>query len=268
MRITIRYFDGCPIGMWPASELPRPCTSADAPMLSSIWRRSRPPRMLNGCGSSVSDCGLRRARPFRSGLRAVLPPLSDRGRDGRCALGPPVGRGDHPRRLDSARQRYGRLGRLRLKTFVNRVDVFDHRASPVWPRNPKGWGSREEEFVDRCLDTVEQRAPGFRASIVGVSARTPEPMMLTDGWRGAHPMHLDISLDQLGPLRPTRRLASHRTPVPNLVITGAGTSPTGGVAGTPGRLAARVALDILGTRGARTGRRRSGGGPGPWITTI
>jgi phytoene dehydrogenase-like protein len=142
-------------------------------------------------------------------------------------------------------------------------------ASPAAPAQVSGgWGSREEEFVERCLDTVERRAPGFRASIVGISVRTPEAMMLTDGWRGAHPMHIDITLDQLGPLRPTRRLASHRTPIPNLVISGAGTSPTGGVAGTPGRLAARVALDILGTPGARTARRRSGGRPERWTTAI
>jgi hypothetical protein len=72
-------------------------------------------------------------------------------------------------------------------------------ASPAAPAQVSGsWGSREEKFIDRCLDTVERRAPGFRASIVGVTARTPEAMMLTDGWRGAHPMHIDITLDQLG----------------------------------------------------------------------
>ena len=63
-----------------------------------------------------------------------------------------------------------------------------------------------------------------------------------EGWPGAHPMHLDIGLDQLGLFRPTPRLNSHRTPIEGLYISGAGTSPTGGIAGTPGRQAARAVL--------------------------
>jgi phytoene dehydrogenase-like protein len=67
--------------------------------------------------------------------------------------------------------------------------------------------------------------------------------MEAEGWLGAHPMHLDIALDQLGPFRPTRALSGHRTPVEGLYISGAGTAPTGGIAGTPGRLAAKALLD-------------------------
>ena len=86
-------------------------------------------------------------------------------------------------------------------------------------------------------------------------------------WPGAHPMHVDIGLDQLGPWRPTRALASHRTPVAGLYVTGAGTSPVGGIAGAPGRAAARAVLEDVrppgtpaGTPGprARCGRARSG----------
>jgi phytoene dehydrogenase-like protein len=66
--------------------------------------------------------------------------------------------------------------------------------------------------------------------------------MERDGWVGAHPMHLDLALDQLGPFRPIRRLGDHRAPVKGLYVAGAGTSPTGGIAGTPGRGAARALL--------------------------
>jgi len=55
-------------------------------------------------------------------------------------------------------------------------------------------------------------------------------------------MYLDIALDQLGPFRPTRRLGRHRTPVQGLYVSGAGTAPTGGIAGTPGRAAADAVL--------------------------
>lgn len=71
--------------------------------------------------------------------------------------------------------------------------------------------------------------------------------MMADELRlpGAHPMHLDITLDQLGPLRPTRALSDHRTPVRGLLLAGAGTSPTGGISGLPGRNAARRLLADL-----------------------
>ncbi len=105
-----------------------------------------------------------------------------------------------------------------------------------------GWDRAAEEFADRMIDAVEARAPGFRSAIVGRSIRTPELMARELRWPGAHPMHLDVSLDQLGPLRPTRGLGRHHTPIPGLVISGAGTAPVGGIAGTPGRAAARALL--------------------------
>jgi phytoene dehydrogenase-like protein len=55
-------------------------------------------------------------------------------------------------------------------------------------------------------------------------------------------MHLDITPDQLGPFRPTWRLGRHRTPIEGLYVSGAGTNPSGGVVGTPGRMAARALL--------------------------
>ena len=106
-----------------------------------------------------------------------------------------------------------------------------------------GWPAHTERFVEACLNTVEARAPGFRDSVVAVSPFTPDLMAAGGRWPGAHPTHLDIALDQLGPLRPTRALGSHRTPVEGLYISGAGTNPAGGIAGTPGRLAARAVLD-------------------------
>ncbi|MDE3206453.1 MAG: NAD(P)/FAD-dependent oxidoreductase, partial [Acidobacteriota bacterium] len=115
-------------------------------------------------------------------------------------------------------------------------------ACPAAPaRVEGGWPGHVDRFVDSCLDVVEQRAAGFRDSIIGLAARTPDTME-AEGWPGAHPMHLDLSPDQLGIFRPTPALARWRTPVEGLYITGAGTNPTGGVAGTPGRQAARTLL--------------------------
>ena len=115
-----------------------------------------------------------------------------------------------------------------------------------------GWPARSEEFVERALDVVEQRAPGFRDSITGIAPWTPDRMEAVERWPGGHPMYLDIALDQLGPFRPTRALGRWRAPVQDLYITGAGTNPAGGIAGTPGRQAARAVLADTARRTSRS----------------
>jgi phytoene dehydrogenase-like protein len=116
-------------------------------------------------------------------------------------------------------------------------------ACPAAPSAVKGgWEARTGELVAAALATVEERAPGFGSGVRGVAPWTPDRMAREGRWPGAHPMHLDISLDQLGPLRPTPRLGRHRTPVNGLYVSGAGTNPTGGVSGSPGRRAAKALL--------------------------
>lgn len=116
-------------------------------------------------------------------------------------------------------------------------------ACPAAPAKIEGgWDNWRDEFIERCLAVMEQRAPGFRDSIQGICAFLPDEMERLNRWPLGHPMYLDITLDQLGIFRPTRQLASHRTPVEGLYISGAGTSPVGGIAGTPGRSAARALL--------------------------
>jgi hypothetical protein len=66
---------------------------------------------------------------------------------------------------------------------------------------------------------------------------------------GGHPMHLDITADQLLVLRPLPGLGGYRTPIKGLYLSGAGTNPAGGVVGAPGRNAAGAVLaDVHRTR--------------------
>ncbi len=89
------------------------------------------------------------------------------------------------------------------------------------------------------VEQVEQHAPGFRDSILARTVRTPTLMAEELRWPGAHPMFLDISLDQLAFLRPTRRLSGHTVPgVGGLFTCGASTAPVGGIAGSSGKAAA------------------------------
>ena len=62
-----------------------------------------------------------------------------------------------------------------------------------------------------------------------------------------------MSLDQLLSLRPSPSLSGYRAPIGGLFLTGAGTTPGGGVIGIPGRNAAAVVLDTLGTSRPGTG---------------
>ena len=104
------------------------------------------------------------------------------------------------------------------------------------------WQERGEHEAHRLLDAVEERAPGFKDSITGLAWRHAEDWERETGLLGGHPMHLDITQDQVGPFRPLPELSSHRAPVAGLYLTGAGTAPAGGVAGVPGREAAKALL--------------------------
>ncbi|MEO5982694.1 MAG: NAD(P)/FAD-dependent oxidoreductase [Pedococcus sp.] len=102
-----------------------------------------------------------------------------------------------------------------------------------------GWQSHAEAFADAMVQQVEQHAPGFRDSILARTVRTPTLMAEELRWPGAHPMYLDISLDQLAFLRPTRKLSGHTVPgVEGLYTCGASTAPVGGIAGSSGKAAA------------------------------
>ncbi len=116
-------------------------------------------------------------------------------------------------------------------------------ACPAAPaRIEGGWEANADRFLDQALTQVDRHIPGFSSTVIGHAIRHPDLMVAGEGWPGAHPMHLDIAPDQLGPFRPTRRLGSHATPIDGLFISGAGTNPSGGIAGTPGKLAAQRLL--------------------------
>jgi phytoene dehydrogenase-like protein len=106
-----------------------------------------------------------------------------------------------------------------------------------------GWQDQQEAFADAMVAQVEAHAPGFTASITARHVRTPTFMAEELRWPGAHPMQLDISLDQLAFMRPTRRLAGHTVPsVAALYTCGASTAPVGGISGSSGKAAA---LELL-----------------------
>ncbi|MBI3967591.1 MAG: NAD(P)/FAD-dependent oxidoreductase [Chloroflexi bacterium] len=143
-------------------------------------------------------------------------------------------------------------------------------ACPSYPaRLAEGsWSERGRPEAERLLAALAAAAPGLRASGDSLSLWTPDDMEREIGLEGAHPMHVDLSIDQLGPLRPLPELADHRTPIRGLYLAAAGSSPTGGVSGVPGRAAARaIVADTERGRGRRwwlAGAAASAGAAG-WL---
>lgn len=147
---------------------------------------------------------------------------------------------------------YDRLLRDRLVSDLTRAPVAAFAAhagatptqtgTALFALWQAGWERAAAGFAERMIDTVAARVPGFRATVVGMALRTPAQMARELAWPGAHPMVLDITPDQLAWMRPLPRLGAHDTPVRGLFLSGAGSAPVGGVAGTPGRATARRIL--------------------------
>jgi len=107
-------------------------------------------------------------------------------------------------------------------------------AMPFRLQLPDTWDARGEATVGAALATLERYAPGLGRDIIGVAARTPADI--------GHAFHVDMSIAQMGPWRPTPSLSGYRSPLPGLWHTGAGAHPFGTICGWPGRSAASTLL--------------------------
>jgi phytoene dehydrogenase-like protein len=104
------------------------------------------------------------------------------------------------------------------------------------------WDELREPFAYRCLDLIEEYAPGFRDLIIDKQVLTPLDLERRFGLTGGNIFHGEMSLDQMFVMRPVAGSARYRTPVRGLYMCGSGTHPGGGVMGAPGYNAAREIL--------------------------
>ncbi len=104
------------------------------------------------------------------------------------------------------------------------------------------WDELREPFAYRCLDIVEEYAPGLRDLIVDKQVLTPLDLERRFGLTGGNIFHGEMSLDQMFVMRPVAGSARYRTPVRGLYLCGSGTHPGGGVMGAPGYNAAHEIL--------------------------
>lgn len=123
------------------------------------------------------------------------------------------------------------------------ASLFCQQFAPVLP-DGRSWDDPAEEqgAIDAIFDTIEQHAPGFRASVLGHSALSPLGLERKLGLIGGDIMHGHMSLDQLWAARPVLGHGNYRGPVRGLYMCGAGTHPGGGVTGAPGHNCAHEIL--------------------------
>ncbi|HEX8256071.1 MAG TPA: NAD(P)/FAD-dependent oxidoreductase [Allosphingosinicella sp.] len=104
------------------------------------------------------------------------------------------------------------------------------------------WDAHRDAAADLIIDTVDEYAPGFKASVIGRMSLSPLDLERKFGLVGGDIMHGNMTLDQLWSARPVLGNAAYRGPVKGLYMCGAGTHPGGGVTGAPGHNAAREIL--------------------------
>jgi phytoene dehydrogenase-like protein len=110
-----------------------------------------------------------------------------------------------------------------------------------------------EAYADRMIDTYNEVAPNFKASILHRDIVGPYEMEHDYGLIGGNIFHGELSLEQLFHMRPAPGFADYRTPVPGLYYASSATHAGGGVCGIPGMQAAKAAIA---DRKARVRKRR------------
>ena len=108
--------------------------------------------------------------------------------------------------------------------------------------NGLSWDAEREKVADHIIDTVEEYAPGFKASIIGRQINSPLDLERKFGLVGGDIFHGKMSLDQLFSARPVLGNGAYRAPIKGVYMCGSGTHPGGGVTGAPGHNAARQIL--------------------------
>jgi phytoene dehydrogenase-like protein len=104
------------------------------------------------------------------------------------------------------------------------------------------WEKGKTELMSRVGGVLRQYSPELPDMILAADVFTPGDMETMAGVASGHWHGGDLSLDQLGALRPLAGMSRYETPVAGLFLCGAGTHPCGGVTGINGRNASQAVL--------------------------
>ena len=110
------------------------------------------------------------------------------------------------------------------------------------PVNPiGGWEANKQHYSDQMMVAAQPFIGGLDSEIGRVENC---PQDFTDQFatpNGAY-FHVDMIPTRMGMNRPASGLGGYKTPVEGLYLAGAGSHPSGGVCGLPGKLGAECAL--------------------------
>jgi phytoene dehydrogenase-like protein len=121
------------------------------------------------------------------------------------------------------------------------ASLFCQHVAPQLP-NGESWDTHRDTVADLMINTVNDFAPNFKASVLGRQIMSPLDLERTFGLIGGDIMHGTLQLDQMFSARPMLGHGNYRGPLAGLYMCGAGTHPGGGVTGAPGHNAAREIL--------------------------
>ena len=107
----------------------------------------------------------------------------------------------------------------------------------------RSWDEARDEVADMVIDTVDNYAPSFRASVIARQIKSPLDIERDLGMVGGDIFHGALHLDQFYSLRPIPGHANYKMPVDGVYLCGSGAHPGGGVSGLPGHNAARAILN-------------------------
>ena len=134
------------------------------------------------------------------------------------------------------------LDRLLAPQGQHVASLFCQHFDPDTDWDDEVLNSNRDDAVETILNTVEEYAPGFKNSILGMQILSPLDLERKIGLTKGDIMHGVLSLDQMFSGRPMLGYGDYRTPIKGLYMCGSGTHPGGGVTGVPGHNAAHEML--------------------------
>ncbi|WP_375248662.1 phytoene desaturase family protein, partial [Sphingomonas sp.] len=121
------------------------------------------------------------------------------------------------------------------------ASLFCQQFAPELP-DGRSWDEVREEVADLIIETVNDHAPNFKASVIARQIHSPLDLERKFGLIGGDIFHGRMSLDQLWSARPVLGHGDYRAPIAGLYMCGSGAHPGGGVTGAPGHNAAHAIL--------------------------
>jgi beta-carotene ketolase (CrtO type) len=112
--------------------------------------------------------------------------------------------------------------------------------TPVKLSGGRTWADERQRYADLMLDNFARYCPDIRDAILDIDIESPDDFVTR--YSVGNYEHVDCTLANMGPFRPTPSLSGYRTPVRGLWHSAAGAFPMAFLSGWPGRTTAREVL--------------------------